>query len=294
MAPDGLPLLRSLRTVFGFLWLPDTSMRLQGPRRVRAPRRGCRGSADRHHRRSSYRETGSRYRQPLWPHRRRVNAAGVLVAGALDRTPVAVLDQLIATNVRGAMLATRAALAQFREQGAGVIINVSSILGVVPNPVVPAYTMSKYAIRGLSLCLHHTPELRGVHVCTIVPGPLDTPLFDQAANYSGRGLRSVPPSSAPERAAAAVVSCMRRPRRQVVVGFTGWIVLVGSRVFPGSRSELSRSYSGRLVLRRDELAQTVGDVFEPHGVRRIDGGWRRNGTRRRLGAAFGRALAARP
>jgi len=93
-----------------------------------------------------------------------VNAAGVLVAGELDRTPVPVLDRLIATNVRGTMLATRAALAQFRAQGAGVLINFSSILGVVPNPVVPAYTMSKYAIRGLSLCLHHTPELSGVHV----------------------------------------------------------------------------------------------------------------------------------
>ena len=223
-----------------------------------------------------------------------VNAAGVLVAGDLDRTPVAVLDQLIATNVRGTMLATRAALAQFRAQGEGVIINFSSILGVVPNPVVPAYTMSKCAVRGLSLCLHHTPGLCGVRVCTIVPGPLDTPLFEQAANYSGQGLRSVPPSCAPERAAAAVVSCIRRPRRQVVVGLTGRLVLFGSRVLPGFTERAVAWYSGRLVLRRAELAHTAGDVFEPHGIRGIDGGWRRNAMRRRLGSAFGRALAARP
>jgi short-subunit dehydrogenase len=222
-----------------------------------------------------------------------INAAGVLVAGDLDRTPVDVLDQLIATNVRGTMLATRAALAQFRLQGGGVLVNFSSILGIVPNPVVPAYTMSKFAIRGLSLCLHHTPCLRGVHVCTILPGPLDTPLFDEAANFTGRRLRSVAPSCAPERAAAAVVSCLRRPRRQIVVGFTGRIVLFGSRVLPGFTERAVAVYSGRLVLQRAEATPTTGNVFEPSGSHQIDGGWRHNATRRRLGAAFGRALAAR-
>ena len=93
-----------------------------------------------------------------------VNAAAVLIAGDLDRTPVEMLDRLIATNVRGTMLTSRAALAQFREQRKGVLINFSSILGVVPNPVVPAYTMTKFAVRGLTLCLHHTAGLGDVHV----------------------------------------------------------------------------------------------------------------------------------
>ena len=222
-----------------------------------------------------------------------IDAAGVLVAGDLDECPVEVLDQLIATNVRGTMLATRAALAQFRAQGDGLIINFSSILGVVPNPVVPAYTMSKFAIRGLTLCLHHTPGLRGVRVCTILPGPLDTPLFASAANYSGRLLRSVPPSCAPERAAAAVVSCIRRPRRQVVVGLVGHIVVLGSRVMPGLTERAVAIYSGRLLVQREATPHSDGDLFEPHGRRRIDGEWRLNPLRRRAGAALGRALAAR-
>jgi NAD(P)-dependent dehydrogenase (short-subunit alcohol dehydrogenase family) len=166
-------------------------------------------------------------------------------------------------------------------------------LGVVPNPVVPAYTMTKFAVRGLSLCLHHTAALGDVHVCTILPGPLDTPMFEQAANYTGRALRSVPPSCAPERAAAAVVACIRRPRRQVVVGATGRFVLLGSRVLPGFTERAVARYSGRLLLRDKVVCDTAGDVFGPHGARRVDGGWRRGAVRRRIGSAFGRTLARR-
>jgi NAD(P)-dependent dehydrogenase (short-subunit alcohol dehydrogenase family) len=222
-----------------------------------------------------------------------VNVAGALVAGALDQTAIADLDRLIATNVRGSMLANRRALACFRQQRSGVIINVSSILGVVPNPVVPAYTMSKFAVRGLSLCLHHTPGLPGVRVCTVLPGPLDTPMFDSAANYSGKQLRSVPPSCAPERAAAAIVACARRPRRQVVVGWTGRLVMLGSRVWPGFTERAVALYSGRFLLRPTPAPDSSGDLYAPHGERRIDGEWRRNATRRRLGAAVGRGLARR-
>jgi short-subunit dehydrogenase len=220
-----------------------------------------------------------------------INAAGVLVAGQLDETPVEALDRLIAVNVRGTLLSSRVALSIFRTQGHGVLVNVSSILGVVPNPMVPAYTMTKGAIRSLSLALRQRRDLPNVHVCAVVPGPLDTPLFDSAANFTGRQLRAVPPACGPERAAAAVISCIRRPRRQVAVGAVSRLILLGVRVAPRLTEWAVAQYSARMLMAKGAVPATMGDVFEPHGARRIDGGWRRGSTRRRLGAWFGRAAS---
>jgi short-subunit dehydrogenase len=220
-----------------------------------------------------------------------VNAAGILVAGKLEETPVEALDRLIAVNVRGTLLTSRVALTIFRAQGHGVLVNVSSILGVVPNPMVPAYTMTKGAIRSLSLALRQRPDLPNVHVCAVLPGPLDTPIFGAAANFVGRPLRAVPPACAPERAAAAVISCIRRPRRQVAVGGISRLILLGVRVAPRFTEWAVARYSARMLLARGEVPATMGDVFEPHGARSVEGGWRRGSMRRRVGAWFGRAAS---
>lgn len=223
-----------------------------------------------------------------------VNVAAGLLAGEIDEAPLDELDELLATNVRGTLLASRVALAQFRRQGGGVLINVSSVLGVVPNPVVPVYTMSKYAIRGLTLALHHNPRLHpDIRCCLVLPGPMDTPMFDRAANHTGRRLRAVPPACAPERAAAAIVSCAHRPRRQVVVGAIGRLVLIGARVMPGFTERAVAVYSGRMLLHPSPEAETPGDLFASSGLHPVDGGWRRGAVRRRLGASLGRTVARR-
>lgn len=218
-----------------------------------------------------------------------INVAAALVAGPLDQVPEDELSELVQVNVTGTLLASRAAIARFRRQGRGVLINCSSLLGVVPNPVVPAYTMSKFAIRGLTLALHHDPHLKpGIRCCVVLPGPMDTPMFARAANHTGRRLRAVPPSCAPERAAAAIVSLARRPRRQVVVGWTGRLALLGSRVLPAFTEWAVSAYSGRLVVGPWPAPDTAGDLFTSSGLHPVDGGWRHLAVRRRLGASVGR------
>lgn len=141
-----------------------------------------------------------------------VQMTAVLIAGDLPSLPADEMERVVRTNVLGAALSSRAALTQFEAQGAGVLITTSSILAVTPNPVVPLYVMSKFAVRGLTTALHSRYARRGgIRVCEVAPGPLDTPMFRTAANHSGFELRAVPPACAPERAAAAVVRCARRP-----------------------------------------------------------------------------------
>jgi short-subunit dehydrogenase len=221
-----------------------------------------------------------------------VNAAAVLLAGTFGDESPNEIERLVRTNLLGPVYASRTALRQFRHQGDGVLIVVSSMLGVVPNPLVPLYTMSKFGARGLLLSLHHlTKPWPGVRACVILPGPIDTPMFQRAANRTGRELRAIPPAIAPERVAAAIVSCARRPRRQIPVGLSSRVILVGLRIAPRVTETAVARYSARLLVTSRPAVQAAGAVLEPAPQTWLHGGWRRVRARRRMGEAIGRALA---
>jgi NAD(P)-dependent dehydrogenase (short-subunit alcohol dehydrogenase family) len=218
-----------------------------------------------------------------------VDDASVLVAGPIEADNVEEVHRLVTTNVFGPYLGSRAALRTFQEQGHGVLINMSSLLGLVTNPVVPAYVMSKFAVRGLTLSLRHAmASHRNIHVCVVMPGPVDTPLFDNAANSTGQELRVIPPAYPPERVAAAIVRCARRPRRQATVGVIGHLILVGHHLSPRLADWGVAQWSGRLITRSAAAEERSGSVFEPAGRDELHGGYRKGRTRRRLGERLGR------
>ncbi|GGN90685.1 hypothetical protein GCM10010112_76280 [Actinoplanes lobatus] len=85
----------------------------------------------------------------------------------------------------------------FQAQGHGTLVMVGSLLSLFPNPMVPLYSMSKFAIRGLALNLRQAVAgNRRIHVCLVLPGPIDTPFFVRTANHTGRRLRAIPPAYA--------------------------------------------------------------------------------------------------
>jgi 3-oxoacyl-[acyl-carrier protein] reductase len=71
----------------------------------------------------------------------------------LDRVTVDVWDRMYATNVRGPFLLARAAAAEMRKQGAGRIVNIASIAGLLPTGSSLAYASSKSALIHLTRCL---------------------------------------------------------------------------------------------------------------------------------------------
>jgi short-subunit dehydrogenase len=222
-----------------------------------------------------------------------INTASGLVVGDLVDQPPADIIRLVQTNLVGTALASRAALSHFRERDAGVLINVSSLLGLVPNPLAPTYVMTKFAVRGLSLSLHEATTGTGVRVCTVLPGPVDTPMFQHAANYSGRLLRAIPPAFSPERVAAAVLRSAKRPRRQRTVGLTGALIMIGHHVAPRLVETTVARAAAALVVRSGTAEPTAGSVHRSAGPAQVTGGWRRLAARARAGDEIGRYLARR-
>ena len=98
-----------------------------------------------------------------------VNNAGLGITGAAEESSIEQARALFDTNLFGSMRMTRAVLPQMREQGSGRIINVSSVLGLVPAPFGALYAATKHAIEGYSESLDHEVREHGVRVLLVEP-----------------------------------------------------------------------------------------------------------------------------
>ena len=223
-----------------------------------------------------------------------INTAAALVVGSLHQQPIDEIISLISTNVLGTTLASRAAMTHFHSRNAGVLINMSSLLGVVPNPIVPTYSMSKFAVRGLTLSLHQSTWHRSpIRVCTVLPGPIDSPMFARAANQTGRAIRAIPPAFSSQRVAAAVIRSVRKPRRQRTTGVTGALIVLGLHVLPRFTETFVAQVAARLIFRPEAAPTTRGALDAANVPSSSTGGWRRNRLRVRIGDEVGRRLARR-
>jgi NAD(P)-dependent dehydrogenase (short-subunit alcohol dehydrogenase family) len=98
-----------------------------------------------------------------------VNNAGFGVSGAAEESSLEQARAIFDTNLFGSMRMTRAVLPHMRERGSGRIINVSSVLGLVPAPFGALYSATKHAIEGYSESLDHEVREYGVRVLLVEP-----------------------------------------------------------------------------------------------------------------------------
>src|SRR5829696_3946436 len=134
-----------------------------------------------------------------------INNAGVIAYGRFEDMPSEVFDGVIRTNLLGQVYGARAALEQFRRQGSGVLVNLASVWGRVTSPNVVPYVVSKHGIRAFSECLREglaaSEGTEDIHVVTVLPESVDTPIFQHAANYTGHEIKPVSPVIGVEHAA---------------------------------------------------------------------------------------------
>lgn len=205
------------------------------------------------------------------------NNAGVGVFGKLEQIPTGVWQRIIETNVFGYFHGAKAAMAVFKRQGRGVLINNSSIVGRIAKPDSTAYATSKFAVRGFSEALRQelldTPD---IHVCSILPSVIDTPFFEHAANFSGKRVRAAPPVYAPEKVAETVMRLVEHPRAEVIVGGAGKIASLEKRLAPALMTRVFGRALHRGFLAKDPAPPSSGIAFVPadDGLR-ISGGWRK-------------------
>jgi short-subunit dehydrogenase len=129
---------------------------------------------------------------------------------------------------------TLAAYRRMRPRNRGHIVQVGSALAYRGIPLQAAYCASKHAIQGFmdsfrSELIHEKSRI----VATMVQMPaLNTPQFDWCKSRLPRKAQPVPPIYQPEVAARAVVYASKNSRREIYVGLSTVIAIVGNKLFP--------------------------------------------------------------
>jgi NAD(P)-dependent dehydrogenase (short-subunit alcohol dehydrogenase family) len=98
-----------------------------------------------------------------------VNNAGTGAAGAAEESSVAQDQRVFDINFFGLVRVTKAVLPYMRAAGSGRIINISSVLGLVPAPYMASYGATKHAIEGYSESVDHEVREHGIRVLLVEP-----------------------------------------------------------------------------------------------------------------------------
>jgi NAD(P)-dependent dehydrogenase (short-subunit alcohol dehydrogenase family) len=106
-----------------------------------------------------------------------VNNAGILIRKSIEETTVGDWDRIMAVNVRGVFLGTKAAIPAMRRAGGGSIVNISSVAGIVATRDSAAYAATKGAVRLFTktIAIDHVKD--GIRCNSVHPGPIATDMI---------------------------------------------------------------------------------------------------------------------
>jgi NAD(P)-dependent dehydrogenase (short-subunit alcohol dehydrogenase family) len=162
-----------------------------------------------------------------------VNNAGIGATGTVLTTDETAFDRLVAVNVRGTFLMSKAALAVMVPRRRGVILNAGSIAGLRAVADRAAYVTTKFAVVGLTkaMALDHVKD--GIRVNAVCPGTTMTPWIDERL------------AEAPDPKAAMAALVARQPMGRL-----------------GTPEEMAAAY---LFLASEESAFTTGTTLVADG-----------------------------
>lgn len=158
--------------------------------------------------------------------------AGIGQYGRFADTAWPDIEPLLRINIDGVLATVRAVLPEMSARGGGSIVLVSSTLGKRAVPYNAAYCASKYALHGFADALRLEARASGVHVGVVCPARTDTAFFNRMTYSTQQTSRRSVPTSSPDRVARAILRCVDRKRREVVVSPEGWLFTFVGAHFP--------------------------------------------------------------
>jgi len=108
-----------------------------------------------------------------------VNNAGFSMAGFVEDMALSELRHQLETNFFGNVAMTKAVLPVMRSQKSGHIITVTSVAGLLGQPLLSAYSASKHALEGWSESLRIETHSLGMRVSLVEPGAFDTDIWER-------------------------------------------------------------------------------------------------------------------
>lgn len=209
-----------------------------------------------------------------------VNNAAQSILGKFEDIPMQDFRRVIETNLFGYINFIRAVLPYFKTTGKGHVINLSSVVGRLGQPFSIPYTVSKFGIVGLTESLQQEyANEKGINFSLVLPGTIDTPLFNQAANYMGVAVKAPEPVLPASDVAKAIVRLIKSPKKQVVVGPLSKYAFAAKAIAPKYFDKKFRTSVLEGHFKQSEPEQrNSGNLYQPkEEYNQISGGWSNNG-----------------
>ena len=203
-----------------------------------------------------------------------INNAGYAIPGYIDRVTEADCKAMLEVNYLGAVRTVRAVLPEMMAQRAGVIANVTSMLGFMGTFGYAAYAGSKYALSGFTECLRQDLLPFGIAVHLCYPPTTKTPGLDKENQIKPPEAWAIEGTSrafTPEAVARALLRGIRRKRFHILVGADSALIWRMQRFVPWVvrwvtdgilRKHLTKHGDGRKL-----LASPGGDPAAARSVR---------------------------
>lgn len=188
------------------------------------------------------------------------NNAGVATSQSIADAAVEDDKGVVGINFGGVVNGVRSFLPILLRQNAGVIVNTSSVFGLVGIPFQSAYCASKFAVRGFSESLRHELRGTGVHAVTVHPGGVKTNIARNARYHAHPLQPDVTHDEAarqfdamafttPERAAMTIHEGVKAGRSRILVGPDAHLFDALARLAPTRYFDVL-AFLERLVTRR--------------------------------------------
>jgi NAD(P)-dependent dehydrogenase (short-subunit alcohol dehydrogenase family) len=185
------------------------------------------------------------------------NNAGIGHAADIEKTTIDDWQKVIGLNLLGAAYVVQSFVTRMlAQQGRSSIVNTASMAGLVAAPGMAPYCASKFGVVGMSESLNAELKPRGIHVCAVCPGIIDTPITRSAimrGEFADRREQAIAfyrkRGASPDQVAEAVVEAVRKRKGVQVVPalhvMPAWLL---KRISPRASQVLARALP-KLVMR---------------------------------------------
>jgi len=172
-----------------------------------------------------------------------VNNAGISVTKSIEEHSLDDLEWLVGINFWGVVYGCKFFIPYLKREPEGHIVNLSSIFGIIGLPSQGSYNAVKFAVRGLSECLHAELAPARIGVTSVHPGGIQTNIIrasrmldeDDRANIQQSFNRFGMP---PDRAAAKIVRAIQRNDLRLLIGREAYVIDWMKRLCPVSTQKL--------------------------------------------------------
>lgn len=196
-----------------------------------------------------------------------VNNAGVTVFGNFWEVPFRQHERVLEVNLKGTMMASYIALAQFLKQGRGKLINIVSAESRLPTPYQSAYAASKAGLTNFGIAVRQELRLAGkddIGIISVDPWALNTPIWDNAANHTGYAPRMGWMDRIRKAVNAVMHAATGHRHRDLAVGWKTHTAYAFNRVAPRLSYRIAAQMAFRHQMEQSIPAQrTEGNLFSP-------------------------------